>query len=163
MGFGRPGGLDNHLKDQSATLANCDLSSIEIIGENRDVANLAPHQSDQTENPEALAGASGANWKSIQAVLGQSYLERLKGARDLQAAIDACDPALAAIIMDQELNALRIGEPGTALISAMDEARSWAEWATPAEHKAYCLACFNAMPPKARASFLYYVQGRDAA
>jgi hypothetical protein len=115
------------------------------------------------ENPEALAGASGANWKSIQTVLRPAYLDRLDAARNLQAAIDACDPAIAAIIMNQELDALRIGEPCLALFSAMDQATTWAEWATPAEHKAYCLACFNAMPPKSRASFLHYVQGRTAA
>jgi hypothetical protein len=54
--------------------------------------------------------------------LGETYLERLKGARDLQAAIDACDPALAAIIMDRALDGLRIGDPGSALFSAMDQA-----------------------------------------
>ena len=117
----------------------------------------------ENESPGALAGASGANWKSIESLLGQTYIERLKGARDLDAAIEACDPALAAIIMDRALDALRIGEPGTALLGAMYEAMSWAEWATPAEHKAYCLASYNAMKPKDRAKFLHYVQGRAAA
>ena len=117
----------------------------------------------KNENPGALAGATGANWKSLKSVLGQTYLERLKGARDLQAAIDACDPALAAIIMDRALDGLRIGDPGSALFNAMDQAITWADWATPAENKAYCLANFNAMTPKDRAGLLAYVQGRAAA
>lgn len=114
-----------------------------------------------TKNPGAREGATGANHESQSSAKG--YLERLIGARNLQAAIDACDPALAAIIMDRALDNLRIGEPGASLFNAMDEAVHWASWATPTDHKAYCLASYNAMPPKARASFLSYVQGRATA
>jgi len=113
-----------------------------------------------TKNPGAREGATGTNQENQ--CFKPEYLERLTGARNLQAAIDACDPALAAIIMDRALDDLRIGDPGVSLFNAMDEAVHWASWATPADHKAYCLASFNAMPPKARASFLYYVQGRAA-
>lgn len=59
--------------------------------------------------------------------------------------------------------AQRIGAPIPPLLSAMDEAQAWAEWASPLEVKAYVLACFNAMPPKDQAGFLAYVAGRDAA
>jgi hypothetical protein len=124
-------------------------------------AGCSPRVPIKKENPGAAATASGANVEITKA--RPEYLDRLESARNLQAAIEACDPAIAAIIMDRELNALRIGEPGAALLTAMDDARSWAEWATPAEHKAYCLTCYNAMPEKDQAGFLFYVKGRAAA
>jgi len=124
-------------------------------------AVCSPRVSITNENPGAAATASGANVEITKA--NTDYLDRLKCARNLQAAIDACDPALAAIIMDRALDALRSGEPGTALLSAMDEAVTWAVWATPAEHKACCLASYNAMNPKEQAGFLFYVKERAAA
>jgi hypothetical protein len=124
-------------------------------------ATCSLHVPISKENPGAAPTASGANIEKSKAK--SDYLDRLKAARNLQAAIDACDPALAAIIMDRALDALRIGEPGTALFNAMDQAATWAAWATPAEHKAYCLASYNAMPPKDQAGFLFYVKGRAAA
>ncbi|MFN4173301.1 MAG: hypothetical protein ACK4GW_16250 [Pseudorhodobacter sp.] len=65
--------------------------------------------------------------------------------------------------MSAALTRMMAGSPPPPLLSAMDEAASWAEWATPDERKAYCLASFNAMPLKDRASFLAYVQGGNAA
>ncbi|MDQ1848542.1 hypothetical protein Q9299_09615 [Gemmobacter fulvus] len=59
--------------------------------------------------------------------------------------------------------AQRIGAPIPPLLSAMDEAQAWAEWASPLEVKAYALACFNAMSPEDKAAFLRFVTGRSAA
>ncbi|WP_050525528.1 hypothetical protein [Pseudorhodobacter aquimaris] len=103
------------------------------------------------------------NWKSLKSILSASCFDRLAGVKNLQAAIDACDPALAAIIMDEELEKLAFGQPSNTLYNVMDEASWWAGYATPAEHKAYCLASFNAMSPKDRTGFLHYVQGRKSA
>lgn len=58
MRFGRPGGLDEHLKNQGADLANCDFLAVDNKAENRDLANLSPLS--ENENPGALAGATGA-------------------------------------------------------------------------------------------------------
>ncbi len=71
--------------------------------------------------------------------------------------IQRCDPAVAALIMSDALQQMCAGAPIPPLINAMDEARSWAEWASPFEHRAYCLAACEAMPPAARAAFIAYV------
>lgn len=114
------------------------------------------------ETPGALAGATGADFVCIGDA-AKGYMIRAARAMALRDAIRDCDPTDAAVILSDELDKMRLGAPVPALINAMDEAQSWAEWATPAEHKAYCLACFNAMPPKAQAGFLAYVTGRAAA
>ena len=46
---------------------------------------------------------------------------------------------------------------------AAAEAAFWADTASPAERKAYCLATFNRMPLNEQMAFLDYVQGRSAA
>ncbi|MBB94655.1 MAG: hypothetical protein CML68_08640 [Rhodobacteraceae bacterium] len=57
----------------------------------------------------------------------------------------------------------RAGPPREAWYNPLPEAREWADWATPAEREAYCLAAFEAMPSARRKAFLHHVQGRDAA
>lgn len=123
------------------------------------MANLP--QFAENENPGALAGATGAKEQS-KPDLHEDYTMRREWANTLRMVIENCDPTDAALIMSDALDKMRLGAPVPALISSMDEAQSWAEWATPAEHKAYCLACFNALSPVYRAAFLAYVTGRDA-
>jgi hypothetical protein len=133
---------------------------IETIGENLNSSNL--QNGAESENPGALAGATGAKDLCIGDTAKQ-YRNKRARAMALREAIRECDPTDAAVILSDALDKMRLGAPIPALINAMDEAQSWAEWATPAEHKAYCLACYNAMPPKDRAGFLAYVTGRAAA
>ena len=45
------------------------------------------------------------------------------------------------------------GEPLPAFLGGMEDARSWASFATPSELKAYGLACFEAMAPRDKAAF----------
>ncbi len=45
------------------------------------------------------------------------------------------------------------GEPLPPFLGGMDDARAWASWASPAELRAYALACFEAMTPKDQAAF----------
>lgn len=74
-------------------------------------------------------------------------------------AIVKCDPDDAALIMEQALSDLTMGQPIPALISVMWDASWWADWASPTERKAYALACFTRMPAKDKAAFLAYVGG----
>ena len=128
------------------------------------MANLSPGQ--ENENPGALAGATGAEAENNGPEKPPSrlteYLTRIQLATALEIAIRDAHPTDAASIMSAALTRMMAGSPPPPLISAMDEATSWAEWATPDERKAYCLSSFNAMPAKDRAAFLAYVQGRDA-
>jgi hypothetical protein len=55
------------------------------------------------------------------------------------------------------------GAPLPALANVMDDARWWAGNASRRERKAYCLACFEAMPPADQQGFLAHVQRRAAA
>ncbi|WP_306752715.1 hypothetical protein [Paracoccus actinidiae] len=84
-------------------------------------------------------------------------------ARNLAAATLDCDPSDRLELLELLHKALRRGFPITAFGSVMDEAAFWADGASPAERKAYCLACFNRMPARDQAAFLDYVQGRSAA
>jgi hypothetical protein len=115
----------------------------------------------EKENPGALAGATGADDLCIEG-MEKAYRIKRAWAMALREAIRECDPTDAALILSDELERLRIGAPIPPLLNAMDEAQTWASWATPFEIKAFCLACYNAMPPKAQAGFLAYVTGRSA-
>jgi hypothetical protein len=55
------------------------------------------------------------------------------------------------------------GAPLPALGTKMEDARWWAGNASRRERKAYCLACFEAMPPADQQGFLAHVQRRAAA
>jgi hypothetical protein len=55
------------------------------------------------------------------------------------------------------------GAPLPAFGTEMEDARWWASIASRRERKAYCLACFEAMPPADQQGFLAHVQRRAAA
>lgn len=83
-------------------------------------------------------------------------------ANALTQAIDACTRQDACEIMAEALARLSIGMPIAPFFSVMDEAKSWASFATTAECKAYCLACYDALPRKDQQAFVAYVQARCA-
>lgn len=93
----------------------------------------------------------------------ESYRSRLVAATALCLAIRDCHPADAAIVLSAALEELGMGAPIAALDSVMAEARLWAEWATPAELKAYALASYEAMPGRDQAAFLAHVAPRAVA
>ncbi|WP_238367635.1 hypothetical protein [Mesobacterium pallidum] len=49
------------------------------------------------------------------------------------------------------------GEPLPPFLGGMEDARTWAAWATPEERKAYALAAFEAMPPQDQAAFFRHI------
>lgn len=110
------------------------------------------------ENPGALAGASGANWKSV-GDLSKPYLKRAESATSLCLAIKACHPSDACEIMAAALSDLSAGMPIAPFYSPMNEAGFWADLATRAELKAYALACFKRLSQEDQAAFLRYVGG----
>ena len=112
------------------------------------------------ENPGALAGATGAD--QFKSVVPEYYSTNLSPTMALCLAIVKCDPHDAALIMEKALSDLTFGEPRPTLFSVMDDASWWADYATPAELKAYALACFNRLSATDQRAFLAYVQ-RGAA
>jgi len=148
-----PSGLEKYAINHAVTTANRENSPVEFIGENQGQANLLP--TGTNENPGALAGATGAYSKAVSFKTKQ-YRNRAEAATALCHAIAECDPQDACEIMAAALEDL--GSPLPVLLSAMDDARWWASFATPNELKAYALACFEAMCPKVRAAFLGHVQ-----
>ncbi|ARO13375.1 hypothetical protein BVG79_00013 [Ketogulonicigenium robustum] len=113
----------------------------------------------KNETPGALAGATeGDTNEPLNS--DADYQLRRDWAIALRYAIESCDPLDAALIMSDALERMRQGRPIPPLMNALDEARNWAAWATPFEVKAYALACFEALPPKAQAGFLAHVTGR---
>jgi hypothetical protein len=115
----------------------------------------------ENENPGALAGATGADQLGISFKTEQ-YRRRAEAATALACAIGECHPEDACEIMAAALESLSVGAPLPVFVSIMDDARWWASCASPAEIKAYALACFEAMRPKVRDAFLGYVQRGSA-
>ena len=90
-------------------------------------------------------------------------IRREVAARNLAAATLDCEPSDRLELLERFYDVLRPGFPIVAFDSLMAEAAFWADRASPAERKAYALACFNRMPARDQAAFLDYVQGRSAA
>lgn len=120
--------------------------------------------SGESITPISHAGGTGAG-ADLQDWLSwvDDNTRREVAAGNLAAATLNCDPSDRLELLELLHEALRRGFPITAFGSVMDEAAFWADGASPAERKAYCLACFNRMPARDQAAFLDYVQGRSAA
>lgn len=157
---GRPGGLDNHLKNQAAILANLDSPVIEFAQESQGLANHA--QGRANENPGALAGATGAEYE-VSHFKEEEYRKRAEAATALCRSIAQCDRDDAVLILSAALVDLSMGAPLPVWLSALDDARWWASLATEIELKAFLLASFEALRPTARRAFLVHVQARVAA
>lgn len=115
----------------------------------------------ENENPGALAGATGDDLEV--SLSSETYNNRNIAATTLCLAIRACHPSDAAILMSAALEDLSAGMPIAAFEGVMAEARLWAEWATPAELKAYALASYEAMGTRDQSGFLAHVSRRAAA
>lgn len=77
----------------------------------------------------------------------------------LRSAISACPRNIACDILLEALSRLSI-RPVAPLFGLLDEARTWAAVSTVQERKAYCLACFDALPHPEQLAFIAYVQRR---
>jgi len=132
---------------------------IESIGDYSGLSNRSAV--DETKNPGALAGATGA--ESIeQAFYEKVYQIRAARATSLCLAIGDCDPRDACEIMVAALSDLAAGQPSAPLLSFMDTAAFWADLACETELKAYLLACWSRLSPTSQAGFLAYVGGAAA-
>ena len=100
MRFGRPGGLEQHLTNQGANLANCDFLAVENKHENGDLANLLPSAANET--PVALTGATGAMSNEL-AFKTREYRNRARAATVLCLAIAECHRDDAVQILDAAL------------------------------------------------------------
>lgn len=56
-----------------------------------------------------------------------------------------------------------VGSPAPAFLGGMDDARTWAAWASPAELKAYALAAFEAMSQKDQSAFFRHISTIEVA
>jgi hypothetical protein len=113
-------------------------------------------------NPTPLAGGAEFDLQDWLSWIDNS-IRRETAARKLAAVTLDCDPCDRLDLLEMLHEAFRAGSPLPAFGSIMAEASDWADWASPAERKAYALACFNRMPARDQSAFLEYVQGRRAA
>lgn len=153
---GDPGCSPVAIENQILDLSNPKDRPIDIIGHFSGTSNLS--QGDKNENPGALGGATGAEQNTI-VFLTAEYRKRAEAATTLCMAIAACHPEDACQIMEAALLDLGAGQPVPPLFSVMDAATDWADWASPAELKAYALASYHRMTPATREAFLRYVRG----
>lgn len=114
------------------------------------------------ENPGALAGATGAEFKDWLSWVDNN-LNRESSARGLIEAVLACDPRDRIPLMERFIEAMRCGAPMPTIGGIMAEARDWAAWACRAELKAYALASYEAMNGRDQAAFLGHLDRRAAA
>lgn len=111
----------------------------------------------EKESPGALAGATGDELHSWLEWFDHNT-KREDAARALMSAVLGCDPADRLELLERFYDASRPGFPIVSLDSLMAEAGFWADRASPAERKAYALACYTRMAPADQAGFLAYVQ-----
>ncbi|MFC3629856.1 hypothetical protein ACFOM8_10415 [Paracoccus angustae] len=116
----------------------------------------------ENENPGALAGATGADIEDWLSWVDHN-IQRESAARGLMEAVLACDPSDRLELLERFYEALCPGFPIIAFDSLMAEAAFWADRASPAERKAYALACYNRLSPSDQSGFLDYVQQKGAA
>lgn len=123
-------------------------------------AGSNPETPPANENPggHATGAMQFDQWIKSRASISDS-----ETATALCHAILDCEPSDACEIMAVAYADLSIGMPIAPLIGLMDEARFWAEMATTAELKAYCLACFSRLPASEQSAFLAYIQQSRAA
>ncbi|AMJ49753.1 hypothetical protein CESP606_18400 [Cereibacter sphaeroides] len=73
----------------------------------------------------------------------RSVVDRLRAVRHLSAAIAACEPEDAAVLMTAALDGMLQGSPVPSLFELEDQAHLWATSASPAELEAYLSACIE--------------------
>lgn len=78
-------------------------------------------------------------------------LERMTVAGAAMLSLDIED---AERLAETALADLRRGQPVPAFAGVREEARLWAQWASPAECRAYMAACWNQLPETDHATFL---------
>ena len=160
MRFGRPGGLEQHLTNQGANLANCDFLAVENKHKNVDLANLLPSAANET--PVAPVSATG-EFIFGNVYRNSEYRNRARAATVLCLAIAECHRDDAVQILDAALASISVGWPMPPLFSLMDEAAFWSDMASVPELKAYCLNSYNRLPRPEQVAFVGYVQGRASA
>ena len=142
----------------------------------------------QTENPGALAGATGADGTTKAASLRPELSTNAAGnatklyhetadhilticaagsvkwrATIAWAALRTLPDDVAALVIEADSELRGAGPPIPPLSGEMAEAVFWASMASSRELDAYCLACFNMMAPARQSAFLGHVQRRAAA
>ena len=142
---------------QEASVSKTALTNREL---NENVSNA--DLTGTNENPDALAGAIGADMQSwFDWIDGNTRRE--SAARALCLAVADCDPADAVRFLEIIHDHLSAGHPIPNPYRLMPEAREWASWASTAECKAYALACYEALSPADQAAFLHHVRAQVAA
>lgn len=118
---------------------------------------------DQTWNsPGALAGATEAGIQS-SADCSYSMPELQAIARRFSDALVQFDPDDRLDVLEDAHEFLRAGMPVVLFGSIMEEAAFWADRASRAERKAYCLASFARLSEADREAFLCYIRRQDEA
>lgn len=113
---------------------------------------------DQTWNdPGARASASRVDTKSERDWVNNT-LQQVFAARAISDALVQFDPNDRLDVLEDAHQFFCAGMPRVLLGTIMEQATFWADRANRDERKAYCLATFNRMSDKERASFLAYVQ-----
>ena len=116
----------------------------------------------QNKNPDALAGAIGANIV-CEKTIPNTYYKRLNLASAAIRALADCHPDDRDEIIEQVVEKTRAGQPIPALFNLMNEATFWADLAGRNELKAYLLACWTHLNTADQSAFLAHIGARRAA
>ncbi len=111
----------------------------------------------------ALTARDTPSWEAAE-VIWRASLNPYERASHAFMALAACDPEQAAQIgMNWPHSPLDAGPPLSPFADLMGEALQWAEIASVAERKCYCLAAYLALDPADRSAFLAKISDEMAA
>lgn len=108
---------------------------------------------------QALASNDFDGWIMLSGVLSR-HLDDTERAGLAWAILRAMPVEQVELVVATHLDGA--GMPCRLLGTEMEQAAFWADRALPQERDAYCLATFQAMPPKRQAEFLAYVRDKTA-
>jgi hypothetical protein len=107
-------------------------------------------------------GADAPAWEGLSTVL-LARLTPLERSLLLSAVIRAVDAGDALFVIERSHVSRLAGSPLPVLDEIDDDARWWADHASPAELRSWLAACFVRLSPRDRADFLDAAMGRAAA
>lgn len=110
------------------------------------IAEYSALSNNQNENPDALAGAIGAN-TIVEIGCTNNTLNLPPEATAFVNAVAGLPREDRLPVLELAVDHYRAGQPIPPLMGYMDEARHWASWANRNEIKAYAAACIERMNP----------------
>lgn len=174
---GDPGRTQTNSQNQAVNLANLENRPFDNRDEFPQLANhrqrlkagksdlISRHMKPAHKSMSRMLGyclASGTEeaWAEFRFV-AQARLDEVEAAQLAYFTLSSLEPQNVQKIAALAFRA--VGNPLPAFLGGMEDARTWAAWASRHELKAYALASFEAMPPCDQAAFFKHISSVEIA